>query len=162
MANRTMAAKSLKLKRQKRAWAKPYSSPSLHTPNRGVLQEYKLRAVMLGVPEYEVDDWIRKLYGRDPFTGTPAGRAEVVQLMKELKLVVPQLLFFELIDNSYQRALCWYNTDKTCWVITHTDKRRAQFRRSIEYGSKARALKLYYQDRLTWVVQSVTNPVHSG
>lgn len=159
MANRTMQAKSLKLRRQKRAWAKPLAIASGITPNRGVLGEYKERAKGLGLSEYEQDQLIRLFYKRDPIVGTPAGRAEVLALLEELKKRVPELMFFEVLDNCYQRCVLFYNSDKTCWIVSHTDKRKHITRRSIEYGTKSRALQVWYMDKVIWVSHQ---PIQEG
>lgn len=158
MANRTMQAKSAKRQRQRRAWARPLSIASHRVPNSGVIQQYKESAASLGVPEYEIDELIKMVYGRQPFKGTPSGRAEVLQLIKDMRQHIPSLSFFELIDNCYQRALLWYNDDKTVWVITHTDKRRNIFRRSIHYPDKDTACKWFARDRVVWVVNEPERP----
>jgi|SRR3569833_1186498 len=159
MANRTMQQKEMKMRR---AWAKPFSRPSMIVPNRGILQQYKNAAKGLAVPDYEVDQMIRDLYGRDPFKNTPSARAEVVQLLEQMKLHVPSLQFFQLIDNCYQRALCWFNPTQTCYVLTHTDKRRHMFKRSMEYPSKADAMSAYHRDKVVWVLKETTAPSNSG
>ena len=152
MTNRVMKQKATKARRQRRAWAKKYSMPSGIVPNRGVLQEYKERACGLGISEFEVDEFILSFYGRK-FHGTPAGRVEVEELLKELKNRVPEMLFFSIIDNCLQKAVCYFNSQKTCFVLVHDDRRKKITRRSIEYGSKDRAMQVWNMDRVTWVTR---------
>jgi hypothetical protein len=163
MVNKTMQGKAMKAQRQRRAWAKPFSQRSpILGPNRGVLQQYKESAAGLGVPDYEVDGWIKRLYGREPFKGTPHGRAEVLQLIEQLKLHVPQDRFVEILDNCYQRALLWFNATHSEWIITHTDKRRCMFRRSIVYPDKSVAMAWYSRGKVTWILTESTVPIQSG
>lgn len=151
MANRTMKAKALKERRQRRAWAKPLSIAGGQRPNRGVIQEYKERTCLLGVPEYEIDELIRILYGRDPIVSVPPGKVEIAETLKRLKNIIPQLLFFVHHDNSYQRVVVFFNSSKTCWVIAHTNKRRKVTLTSMEYGDKERALAQFERGKTVWV-----------
>ncbi len=146
-----MQQKSLKLRRQRRAWAKPLARASGIVPNRGVLAEYKERAAGLGISEYEIDQLIRKLYKRDSIEGIPAGRVEVLALLKELKQQVPEMHFFSILDNGWWHAACFYNSEKTCFVLALTDLRKHTVRRSIEYGSKERALHVWNHNKVIWV-----------
>lgn len=150
MSNRTMQQKAAKLKRQRRAMPKELMRSGI-VPNRGVLGEYKQRAAGLGISEEEVDFLIRTIYKRDPIVGIPAGRSEVLELLKELKTRVPEMLFFVVLDNCWYNTTCFFNAQKTCFVLAHTDIRRGITMRSIEYGSKERALHVYHHNKVTWI-----------
>lgn len=158
MSNGTMKQKANKLRRQRRAWAKPYSRPSGITVNRGVLQEYKERACGLGVSEFAVDELIRTLYNREPVAGVAAGRAEVEQTLRELKKRVPEMLFFIVTDNCFHRTVCFFNSSHTCYVLAHTDKRKSVLYTSIEYASKERAISVWQRDKVTWISQVPAPP----
>ena len=151
MVNRVMKQKRDKAKRQRRAWAKKYSMPSGIVPNKGVLGEYKDRALGLGVDEYQVDLLIQAIYGRDPIVGKPPGKLEVEQLLDRLKKIVPELHFFQIMDNSYQRSICFFDAKKTTFILAHTDKRRKTYKTSIAYSTKELALAMYYADRVIWM-----------
>jgi hypothetical protein len=158
MANRTMQAKSLKLRRQRRAWAKPLARSNHTVPNKGVLQDYKERAKGLGVNEAEVDDMIRRYYKREPFSGTGPGRKEVITLLEELRHIVPAMLFFDIFPaNCYQRCRCFFNSQKTCYILVHDDYKRGTVRRSIEYPSLERASSLWFREKVTWVNRPMPN-----
>jgi len=146
-----MKQKAMEAKRQRRAWAKKYSMPSGIILNKGVLGEYRDRTLGLGVNEHEVDALIQKLYGRDPIVGKPPGKLEVEQLLTRLKKVVPELHFFQIMDNCYQRGICFYDVKKTTFILAHTDKRRKTYKTSIAYPSKELALAMYYGDRVIWM-----------
>lgn len=151
MANRTMQQKALKAKRQRRAWAKPLSIAGGQRPNRGVIQEYKERTNSLGVPEYEIDELIRKLYGREPIQGVPPARTEILAQLERLKKIVPELLFYVYHENSTQRTVIFFNAQKTCWVIGYTNKKTKITLTSMEYGSKDRAIHQFVNDKTVWV-----------
>lgn len=151
MVNRVMQAKGQKVRRQRRAWAIPLSIASGTRPNRGVIQEYKERTCMLGVPEYEIDMLIKALYGRDPIQGVPPARAEVLATLARLKKLVPELYFFEVLDTPYHRVVCFHNGAKTCYIISHTDKKKKFTETSVEHHSKEIALWRFHNDKITWV-----------
>lgn len=145
-----MQAKALKLRNQKRKMPKELMRSGI-VPNRGVLGEYKERAKGLGISEAEVDNLIRTIYKRDPIVGIPAGRTEVLELLKELKHQVPEMLFFVVLDNCWYNVTCFFNAKKTCFVLAYTDQRRLITKRSIEYASKERALQVYHSGKVVWV-----------
>jgi hypothetical protein len=159
MANRTMQQKSMKLRRERRAWAKKYSMQSQVTgPNRGVLQEYKERACGLGVSEFEIDETIKRLYKRDPIHGIAAGKVEVLQTLAELKKRVPDLLSFVVMDNCFHRVVCMFNSEQTRYSLAHTDKRKHLLRTSREYYSKKQALEYWTADKVTWISEVSAPP----
>lgn len=159
MANRTMAAKAAKYRRQKRAWAKTYGRSNHTVPNRGVLNEYKERALGLGVDEFAVDELIRTQYNREAIYGFTPGQKEVHDLMKEMRERVPELMSFTLLDNAFYRATCNFNAERSCWSISVTDKRLSVMRTSIEYGTKELAIELFHQGRLRYASKtSVASP----
>ncbi len=150
MTNQVMKQKAMKARRQRRAWAKQYSMPSGIVPNKGVLGDYKERAKGLGVDEYQVDLLIRALYGRDPQVGDKPGK-EMEQVLARLKKLLPELHFFQIIDNCYQRGICFFDAKKTTFILAHTDKRRKTYKTSIAYSTKELALAMYYADRVIWM-----------
>ena len=133
MSNRTMQQKALKLRRQRRAWAKSYSMPKHIVANRSVLKEYKERAKGLGLA---VD------------TETVLRHMQVLTLPENLQ---EQRLFFTVLDNCWHRLECYFNSQKTCFVLCYTDKRKRIVMRSIEYGSKERALHVWHHSKVIWV-----------
>jgi len=162
MANRTMAAKRLKEKKQRRAWAKHLAIPSGITPNRVILNEYKTRALGLGVNEFEVDEHIRSWYKRDPLHQLTPGQEEVAKLSREMRLRQPGLMFFDLFNNDAQRYICWRNADGSCWVIQYINKRKDMLFTSVEYPNKAAALAAYNNQKLRWAHHEPYAPVQSG
>src|SRR6266404_705085 len=151
MANRTMQQKALKLRKQRRAMPKELMRSSI-IPNRGVLGEYKERVKGLGISEDEVNLLIKTFYKRDPIPSIPAGESkEIKALLKELKERIPEQHSFSVLDNCWHKTICFYNAQKTCFVMAHTDLRKLITRRSIEYASKERIMQAYYSDKIIWV-----------
>lgn len=150
MANKTMAAKRLKLQKQIRKL--PRQLPTGATPNRGVLNEYKERAKGLATNEAEIDDLIRRFYHRDPWAGTGPEKLAVFETLHKLKTLVPDLLFFEMIPmNSIQRLRCYFNSTKTCYVLSWDLYRKKKTLRSIEYPSRDAIVRAWNRDRIVWV-----------
>ncbi len=150
MSNRTMQQKALKLRKQRRAMPK-YLMKSGIIPNRGVLGEYKERAKGLGVSEDEINLLIQTLYKRDVPVMVSKNREKVLELLRELKQRVPEMLFFSVVDTPYYNTLVFFNIQKTCFVMAESDLRKEITRRSIEYGSKDRIMQAYYSDKIVWI-----------
>ena len=151
MSNRTMQQKALKLRKQRRAMPKHLMKSGI-IPNRGVLGEYKERAKGLGVSEDEINLLVKTLYKRDPIPSIPAGTSkEIKALLKRLKEDIPEQHFFSVLDNCWHNTICFYNAQKTCFVMAHTDLRKLITRRSIEYGSKNRIMQAYYSGKIIWI-----------
>jgi len=157
-----MQQKGLKLRRQKRAWAKTYGRSNHTVPNRGVLNEYKERALGLGVNEFEVDELIRTQYNREAIYGFTPGQKEVHELMADMRKRVPELMSFTLMDNAFYKATCNFNADRSCYSISITDKRAGVMRTSIEYGSKALAVGQFHNDKLRWASKTPVDSPAAG
>lgn len=153
-----MKAKRAKDRKQRRAWAKSYSRPSGITPNRGVLQDYKIRAAGLGVSEFEVDEYIRQTYNRDPIQGLTPGRVEADQLRRKMMREVPELNFNTLFENCFLKLQLFFNSEQTSFVLKLTNKRKNTFSVSIEYGRKQLAIDLYDQGRVRWKQEGIPVP----
>lgn len=154
MGARWMEQKRAKMKRERRAWAKGFSRPSGIVPNRGVIVQYKETAKGLGVDEHEVEILMLKLYGHGPYLGTPAGKRDVIEKLRELKKIVPEMQFFKVIDNAYWRVRLFYGAPKgepTRFVLVKDDKRTMRTSTSISYHSKDRALDCWFHQTVRWV-----------
>lgn len=150
MGNRVMAAKAMKLRRQIRNAPRPMSGGQV--PNRGILQEYKERAKGLAVNEAEIDEAIRHFYNREPWHGVTPERLAVFETLDDLKRMVPEMLFFDIIpENTQQRLRCFFNSTKTCFVLEWTRYRKGVVLRSIEYPSRQAVVRSWDSDRTIWV-----------
>ena len=156
-----MKAKREKMKRERRAWAKGFSRPSGIVPNRGVIVQYKETAKGLGVSDHDVEILMLKLYGHGPYLGTPHGRRDVIEKLRELKKRVPEMQFFKVIDNAYWRVRIFYGAPRgedTRYVIVCDDKRRMVVKTSINYHSKERALHCWTHEIVRWYAPTSVAP----
>lgn len=162
MANRTMAAKAMKLKRQRRAWAKPYGYSGMQRPNVMVLASYKERAKGLAVDEKSADAIAAFFYnserGPKDHNRVHPGKYEVLsrieqiaELEAEIELKFGCTLRFKGPgpDNSYQRSFVYFNPTKTCYVVVHEDFREHVIRRSLPYSCKE-IVMAKWPCRITW------------
>lgn len=174
MANRVMEQKRMKIKRMRRAWAKPLSRKSGMNPNRIVLNEYKERAKGLAIDERDADMIAAELIFREDMgfskklsrslaqagafpreKQTPHGRIEALRRQGELEAVMPDGCDLRIRgpgpSNCYQESFIYFNAQKTCWLVLHRDLRKRIQRRSITYSSKELLLMLWNMDKTTWV-----------
>ena len=154
MVNRSMQQKTLKMKRQRRAWARPMAIAAGIAPNREVIVGYKQRAKGLALSDEEVDALYRRLYKRDPWKGDGPARREVLKLLADMSEQTPDFLFFTIIDNTFQRCRVYFNAQKTCYYLVHEDFRKRIVRRSLTASNKERITTLWNTDRVTWVEHS--------
>lgn len=153
MVNRSMQQKTLKLRKQRRAWAKPMSIVSGISPNKEVISGYKERAKGLALTDQEVDALYRRLYKRDPWKGDGPARRAVLDILQKRSELTPDFLFFSIVDNTFQRCRVYFNAQKTCYYLVHEDFRKRIVRTSLTCNNKERITTLWDTDRVTWVEQ---------
>lgn len=154
MANRTMQAKTMKMKRMRRAWAKPYNIPSDIRPNIEVLSDYQMRAKGLAFSDAEQEELYRMYFKRASFKGVSPPRKEVLDTLIKVREVSPAMLFFNVIDNCYQRARMYFNSQKSQWILVHEDYIRCNLRRSTIYRTKETLEIAWNTNRVIWVERS--------
>ncbi len=167
MVNRVLAAKTLKLKRQKRLFPKKYEAG--YIPVGGIKDGSKsvLAGLMRGrVSGKAFDDSFNKYvdskYGNFNAAGSRHPGAIAAE---EAALRITQQddkhwpIKFKIISNNYQRAMCYAASGMNCFVIVHEDFKRRTVKRSITYSSKERILAKFYSDKITWVS---SEPLKSG
>lgn len=152
MANRTMQAKTVKLRRQRRAFAKKLAYRGMSVPNREILGEYKMRAKGLEIDENDEDNLIRAIYKRDPWTGMTEARREVLRRLVHIREAVPEMLFFWLpgYPNSVVGARIFFNAQKNCFILAEDDYRRGIMKVSLASGNKHILIDLWSRGKLTW------------
>lgn len=173
MANRNLKAKRLKLQRHIRALPRQVGQNDIpghfvnwegtkfpdrlkaervKAPggmNKFVVEEYKNRTRSLGVSMGEINELVLKLYGR-LFIGTPAGRKEVLDTIKQLRKQKVENQFFQMRDNAYERTRMYYRSDRSMFIIVRDDKRRLVTQISLPYSDKSTALRAWTLDRVHW------------
>lgn len=149
-----MKQKRAKMARERRAWAKQYSRPAGIVPNRGIIRQYKETAKGIGIDEQEVEILMLKMYGHGPYLGTPAGRRDVIELLRELRKQVPEMQFFQVLDNAFLRLRLFYGSERgapTRYILVLDDKRLQVTKMSLSYHSKERALQCWSNQTVRWV-----------
>lgn len=146
MANRTMAAKRLKMKRQRRAWAVPLSRSSGMNPNRIVINEYKDRARGLMLEDDISDSVIQKHAHSMQHSAALKRQAEL-----ELKLDTQLRFRGPGPCNNLEESWVYFNSQQTVYCIVHTDKKLGIARRSIAYSCKEILITKWNMRKTTWV-----------
>lgn len=149
MANRTMAQKTLKLKRQRRAWAKQYRRRGLMVPNREVIQEYKERAQGLAIHMDAADVAAEALM---------PGKIEIRERLKEqaqLEAELPNGCNLRIAGptgkDQLQCSWIYFTARKDCFVLVHTDLEKSIERRSTTYSSLEFLIFCWENDAIKWV-----------
>lgn len=162
MANRAIQAKILKIKKQRRAWARPLMVASGIRPNMDVVKGYKERAKGLAVSDAEVDELYRRLFKRDPWKGDGPARRAVLKILADMREQTPEFLFFTVVENTTRRCRVYFNSQKTCFFLVHEDFRNRILRRSLTFASKEAAIRKWHMDQVIWVEHSQLPEPESG
>lgn len=152
MANRSMQAKALKLKRARRLFPKSYSSnyiPVGMPPNREVMSGYKERARGLAF-DAEYMYWLENQFQR--FKCKPPGRVEVEAHIRRIEEHAPAKMCFKLMENSALRARCFFNSERTIWLIMEEDFKKGEVRTSMTYSSKDNVVYAWRKNKIRWVM----------
>lgn len=151
MVNRTIQAKVLKMKKERRNRPKLNPVKVSRAPNINVLKGYAERARGLAFDEEEVERWIVALWGRPAFKGVSPGRHEVLKKLAELGEKELLGLSFTVVDNMFERCRCYFNSERTCAVLVHA--KDGKVRRSMEYGRVDRAIKAWVEGKVKWIAR---------
>lgn len=164
MANRSMQAKEMKRKRQRKLLPAHYYADYISVgrpPDREVMREHKERNRSLAFDP----EMMKHLDSITRFKGVPPGRVEAreaaqtaisiarMTVVDKIREEIPQLLFFNLPDanDHIHRASVFFNSEKTCFVIMYQHFQKGYVKRSITYASKERLLEKWKCDQITWV-----------
>lgn len=150
MANGTMEAKRQKMKRMKRTFPKSYCSnyiPCGLPPNRLVMTEYKERARGLAFDSTYME-WLEKTAR---FKCKTPGRVEVEAHIRRIENVAPAKMCFKLMENSALRARCFFNSERTLWVILEENFKEGKIKTSMSYSSKDNIVYAWKKDKIKWV-----------
>lgn len=141
-----MKAKVIKLKRQRRAWAKPLAVKSGARPNPEVVAQYQNTVKGLGLEIAQVR-----------FPNVAAGRHELMLRYQTpgdpLRGIIDDIrdpFFVTLVENSRQRCRIFYNSGMTCYIIQWADYRKGKVHLSITYPSSTHAIDAWMQGRVMW------------
>lgn len=146
MGNRVIAAKRLKMKRQRRAWAIPLSRKGGQTPNRIVINEYKERARGLMIEDDISEHIVTK------FVRSEEKRA-ALKRQAEFELLLGDALRYKGPgpSNNQEESWVYFNPSKTAYFILHLDKKLRIERRSVAYSCKEILYTKWAMGKVTWV-----------
>ena len=156
MANRSMQAKTLKMKKARRSFPKSYSSdfiPVGRAPNRELMAGYKEHARGLAFDATYME-WLETKYQR--FHGKTPERVycEARAALQRIEELAPAKMCFKLMENSALRTRCFFNAERTVWVIMEEDFRKGVVRTSMTYSCKDNIIYAWKREKLRWVVFS--------
>ncbi len=155
MGNRVMAAKRLKMARQRRAWSKDYQRRGYMQPNREVIQEYKQRAKGLAVFDDAVDRLLSELVspGKKEIKKDQRLREAVLQ-QAQLEAALPMDCTMRVRGPGPQHArlesFLYFNSQKTKFVLVHRDLNEGIERVSQPYPTKEVILLCWEGDNVLW------------
>ncbi len=142
MANSVMAAKTVKMKRMRRAWARSLSHKGGFEPNREVIKEYALRARGLGEEGPIVD------YGIQP------GKLEALKRQAELEAELPNGCDNRVIGptgvDCLQESWIYFTSRKDCFVLVHRDLEQGIERKSVTFSTKELLIMVWEGGAIPW------------
>ena len=160
MANRTMEVKRIKLKRQRRAWAKNYRQRNFRVPNREVIKEYKHHANGIPVDEAAIDAFIilDQIKHNHPNPGVPkmdgVGRKAALKRQAELESKLPDGCDLRFtgpsVPDMYQETFIYFNARRTKFVLVLRDLEHKIERMSYVFSSKETLVFAWEQDMVRW------------
>lgn len=146
MGNRVIAAKRLKMKRQRRAWAISLSRSGGRTPNRIVINEYKQRARGLMLTD-DVSESVIQKFCHDN------NKREALKRQATFELELGDALRYRGPGPNTDQEESWvyFNPQKTAFFILHRDKKLGIERKSITFSSKEILYFRWTTGKVRWV-----------
>ena len=152
MANRTMAAKALKLKMQRRKLPRNLQiNIKGPRPNLEVLKDYKARAAGLGK-----EHWFRGLDGHitnKGIEGVASGRYEVQQRTAEILRLFDNPLFVTHREDEHQRIRIFFNSRQDKVIVQQVLYTRRVFRISETFTNIDDCYFALEQDIVDWRIE---------
>lgn len=159
MANRSMQAKSLKLKRQRRLFPRHLSAdyvPTGKPPNTQVIQEYKERTRSLAFD----DEYIDYLIVRASMEGNypHPGREEIRAHMQRIQDASPGLTCVTLLNNVITKVRMFYNEKHNRFILFEDNTLHNFVRTSLVYMDRQRCIRAFQSETVRWVSFSSLRP----
>jgi hypothetical protein len=165
MANRVMAAKGLKLKRQRRLFPRYLSGdyvPTGKPPNQLVMREMKERARSLAFDdEYAEYLALRKYMDRQGQHLHP-GRLEVQAHLDRIQNTMPALMCVTLCDSLIKKVKLFYNEERNRFLILEASAIDKMIQTSMVYMDRGRCLAAWKAGTIRWVHFSSVRPPPSS
>lgn len=155
MANRSMQAKMLKLKKQIRKLPKPYQHVYFTEGKTKDPRDYELdpdKSVYPVTTKYRVR--ARTLGEEEPppaFPNCQPGRVEALAHLKRIRSAVPDMISFVLLKNSRLRTTLFRDSPQTIFVIMEEDLRSGRVFSSMTYSDRGRIISHWKNNTLRGV-----------
>lgn len=149
MANRVLAQKALKAKRQRRLFPRNYSSdyiPVGKPPVREVIHQYKEHARGLAFD----DAYMKFLEAHARWHGVPPARKAVLDHIYRIQNEIPQMLFVLLADNYKRKTSLFFNSTKKSFIVMEQELTKGIFKTSMTYGDHDRILRAWLENYIRW------------
>lgn len=152
MANRVMAQKAAKAKRQRRLFPKRFSAdyiPVGMPPNRLVMQEYKERTRSLAFD----DKYLSWLETVTRFKNKPPGKLDVEKAWQRVRDAAPSLMCVTLThkNNHTKCVKMFFNSERTQFILYEENYVGRFVRASIRYQDGERCKARFLADQVRWV-----------
>lgn len=161
-----MQQKTLKMKRQRRAWAKQFRQRGYMAPNREVIREYKHHAAGLEVDERTIDELIilQQIKEKHPNPGVPqmTSDARKAALKRQAELEKDTGCEMRVLGPSgrdqLQESWIYFTSRRDCFVLVHRDLDIGIERRSTTFSSMELLTMCWERGAIPWVNKKPIEP----
>lgn len=161
MANRTMQAKGLKAKRQKRLFPRHLAADYIPTgkpPNMLVMRELKERSRSLAFDEEYIDYLVKRRYMDAAGQHISEGRRLVSAHITRIQQTAPAMTCVTICDTVVRKTLLFYNEERTRFIIYEANRLEKFVRTSMAYMDRQRCIDAWKSDNTRWVYFSSVRP----
>lgn len=150
MANRSMQAKTLKMRRMKRTFPRYMSADYIPTgkpPNQLVMSEYKERTRSLAFD----DKYMNWLDTVTRFHNKPPGKVEAEKTWERIRDACPTLMNVTLEVNQVRCVKMFFNQERNQFVLYEENYTGRYIRASIRYQDRDRCIARFKSSQVRWV-----------
>ncbi len=161
MANRTMQAKGLKAKRQKRLFPRHLAADYIPTgkpPNMLVMRELKERSRSLAFDQEYIDYIVRRRDMDAKGQHISEGRRLVDAHIRRIQETAPSMTCVTICDTVMRKTLLFYNEERTRFIIYEANRLEKYVRTSMAYMDRQRCIDAWKSDNTRWVYFSSVRP----
>lgn len=144
MGARWMQAKKIKMARERRAWAKPYTIKNSAGPN------WHNRTIARNI-SLDLSEEVR-------LRNEAATRKPRIPDITEVRKEIPDPFFNVIVDNPYHRCRVYWNSTRTKFILQYVLWWKGEVRISIAYPSFTRANYVFQTERVRWRITKKFTP----
>lgn len=162
MANRALAAKKLKMVRQRRLFPKYLASDYIPTgkpPNMLVMRELKERSRSLAFDDEYIDYLVRRMQMDKQGQHLHPGREEIKAHIRRIQEAAPALMNVVLKSTTVSKTMMFYPSERNRFILYEENFLEHFVRTSMIYMDRKRCIDALKSDRVRWVhFSSVNSP----